>query len=265
MTKVCPECFGTGAIPVERPPHPPGSRPCRCEIARDIVRNMERAWKGLAKAPKLTESSLIDYPSRDVYITAREATFRSHLRYVAIRQGRNWSFQVSTDADLMTAWLASKALDGMQILDPDAATVSLDKLTLVDLVDPPDLLIVRLGVKSARNSAMPEVLLEALTTREHKGKPTWVWDQPTYPLGPAHLCFSDAVADFLRKWDHVPLDPGGDGGIEMITGTPSGTPPVSLATTLSAAAGASNSGTTRVVEPKPKEPKPKGKPRWSRS
>jgi hypothetical protein len=175
-------------------------------LVRDIIRNLNKAWRGLAAAPKINSSPLISYANRNAYITASDFTFRSHLRHVGIRQGRNWSFCVSSDADLITAWLANVAFSGREILDPEATSVSLEKFTLVDLVEPPDLLIIRLGVKSTRNVAMPEVFLEAISHRHHIGKPTWVVDQSGSRFEVGHLCFSDSAVDILKKWDYFELE-----------------------------------------------------------
>lgn len=256
--EVCPRCYGRGALDLEETHKGvPMTRPCECVLARDVCRNLDRAWRGLSAAPKIDSSPLLQCVNRDVYITASTPTFRCHLRHVGVRQGRNWSFTVSSDADLITAWLASAALAGKEILDPDATSVSMEKLTLVDLVDPPDLLIIRLGVKSARNSAMPEVFLEAISHRTHVGKPTWVVDQPDRRLNPSHLCYSEGVAEFLRDWDHLALDsemPGLE--IDLIGGTRQ-TQALDGGMTLSGIGNATNEGARRVERTAPPEKKRK--------
>lgn len=253
QTTICQKCYGRGAIELERTHHGiPITQPCTCVMAKDICRNLNKAWDRLAYATKITESPLLAYSNQNVYVTATIDTFRSHLKYVGIKQGRNWSFSVASDSELITAWLANVALSGKEILDPDAASVSLEKLTLVDLVEPPDLLVILLGVKSARNSAMPEVFLEAITHRAHIQKPTWIVDQPDRKLDPSHLCYSSQVAEFLREWDHFELDSVNPGlAIEMIGSehTPSvgvRGPVSSGAMTLSSAGNASNGGARRV-------------------
>jgi len=207
----CKKCGGRGVLRVEtaedlhlqRGTHPPSYRRCPCVLRRDIIANVDRGMRGLSSAPVVKESPLPAHLENDLWITASRTWFRAHLRHIAIRQPPQWYFKVITDADLMTAWLASVALKGKEILDPDAAKVSLTHLTLVDLVMPPTLLIVRLGVKQARNVASPEVLLEALRSREHEGKPTWVWDTPLERLTEGHTCFSVYVRDYLSDWAHL--------------------------------------------------------------
>lgn len=172
--------------------------------------NLERGMRGLSEAMPLDRgevSPLVRHTKNDVRLTASPLWMASHLRYTAARMPTHWGFRVVTDADLMVAWLATAALQGTEIIDPDArseaAPVSLTKLTLVDISEPPDLLIIRLGIKVARNSAMCEVLYEALTIRNHARKPTWLWDQPDFPFDQAHLAYSRQAEEFTAGWDRV--------------------------------------------------------------
>jgi len=211
--------------------HPPAYRRCKCVLHIDILANVDRGMPGLSKAVRVKSSSLSGGEAANMWITAPKPWFMSHLRHVAIRQPPTWYFKVASDVDLITAWLASAALKGHEILDPDAANVSLTHFTLVDLVTPPTLLIIRLGVKVARNVAAPEVLLEALQHRSALNLPTWLWDQPTYPLEEGHICYSAQIADYLSDWKHVQVKstspraiPTGTGGfVDLDISTP--TPP----------------------------------------
>lgn len=255
----CDKCYGKGYLDAGTDQRGiPLTRPCPCQIARDTVRNVNRAWSGLTSAPKIDDSPLVLYTEGDVYITASDNTLRAHLRHVGLRRGPYWGFKVVTDSDLMTAWLSPIGLVGKEILDPDAATVSTEKATLVDLVDPPELLIIRLGVKSARNSAMGEVLLEALYHRAHVGKATWVVDQPSRRFDPSHLAFSEDGLHHIQQFPRVVLDDLPPGlVIEMLSGekppaNQTGNPvtfQMSNPLTLSAgysSPGASSTSTTRI-------------------
>jgi hypothetical protein len=144
----------------------------------------------------------------NLWVTATHKAFREHLRHVAIRQGPKWSFCVVSDADLMDAWLAR--VDDNDIYDGDVEQMRRQPVTskygaLVDLVEPPGLLIIMCGVKAARNSAMPEVVLEALQHRAHLDKKTWIADQPDYRLVSGHISFSGAVGSFIETWKHLDL------------------------------------------------------------
>ena len=199
----CPQCKGTGMVRREsEPPHPPQYVRCSCVLRRDIIANVERGMAGLSKAPRIKSSPLLGLHDESVWVTGGIG-FLAHLRHVAVRQPATWMLRVTSDAELVTAWLASVALKGQDILDPDAYMVSTKHLTVTDLVLPPDLLVIRMGVKVARNEAASEVLAEALNERFHAGKPTWVWDEPHHPLNPGHLFWSDTVGRILKGFKQV--------------------------------------------------------------
>jgi hypothetical protein len=200
----CKTCLGTGLAPSEvAPPHPPSFKRCGCVLRRDILANVERGYTGLSQAPVLRgPSPLLARQNENLWITSGKS-FLAHLRHVAIRQPLTWSFKVVSDAELVTAWLATIALKGGDIIDPDAYTVSTKYLSVPDLVLPPDLVVIRMGVKVARNEAACEVLAEAINTRLHEGKATWLWDEPGHPLNSGHLFWSKEVARSLEGWPRV--------------------------------------------------------------
>jgi hypothetical protein len=190
----CPDCGGRGVVPDQTP------------------MNVERGWRGLMSAPRIPESPLMEVADNGdhAWVTAEGPPFRAHMRHVAVRMGRHWGFKVVSDADLLTAWLATAAAEGAKIIDPDLAArmapVSTTAITLVDLVDPPELLVVVLGVKAARNAAMPEVLAETITLRMHAGKPLWILDQPSRPLCEGHRAWSREVTELLDEARRIKLE-----------------------------------------------------------
>lgn len=199
----CELCLGTGAVPEKYdPPHPPSFRRCECVLRLDILANADRGLTGLSSAPVIGNTPLSGKEAQNLWITAGQE-FLSHLRHVAIRKPITWTFRVNSDAEMVTAWLATIAVSGQEIFDADAYTVSTRFMTLPDMVVPPDLLVVRMGVKVARNAAANEVLMEAVQLRMHENKPTWIWDEPHNPLGPGHLFWSDSLGRVLTRWERL--------------------------------------------------------------
>lgn len=213
----CNQCLGRGVVPVPKEDRPPATvgeltKPCVCVLAREVLANLERAWKGLSKADPILKSPLRGREKENLWITASGKTIKEHLRHVAARQGPRWYLGVVSDADLMNAWL-SKDIPDNEILDADIEVMrrrnrppSSEFAALVDVIEPPTLLVIRLGVKAARNKAMCEVFLEALLHREHLGKPTWIVDQPFAPLAEGHLSYSVQASGVLEEWPRVKLD-----------------------------------------------------------
>jgi len=207
----CKDCLGRGVVPSKvKSAIYVGERtqPCMCVLARDILANVERGWRGLTQAPKIESTRLMGQHGKNLWITMPTSQFRSHLRHIAIRMGPRWNFNVVSDADLMDSWLAR--VDDDDVYDGDVHNMRQAPVTskygaLVDLVEPPELLILITGVKAARNSAMPEVLLEALLHRNHINKPTWIIDNPDARLASGHISYDGHVGNFLRTWPHVNL------------------------------------------------------------
>jgi hypothetical protein len=170
---------------------------------------MERGWRGLSGAKMLPKSPLIGKENSDLWITSRDKTLRGHLKAVVAKHNPRWYFAVVTDTDLMDAWLhriPSQDLRDADIMDKRQKERPTDRYTaLVDLVEPPDLLIIRLGVKVARNSAMPEVLLETLHHRAHLSKFTWIVDHPDQQLAEGHISWDPRVGEFLSDWAYIGL------------------------------------------------------------
>ena len=209
--KVCPLCNGRGVVLSKRTSHTPveAVEPCVCRLREQLADRLESFWRGLSRVPKLDKPSvLMEYVDRSCRITAPESVMRSHLKSVLIRlllsRGMSFSARIITDEDLVTAWLSTAAI----ILDLEVAEnlPSLDYPTVKDLSLPPDLLVIRLGVKRARNEATPEVLLEALTQREHVNKVTWLWDQNDKLYQSGHIAFSSDVQNYVSIWPRKRLE-----------------------------------------------------------
>lgn len=199
----CPHCKGLGQVRIPMKGKPPKSRLCECTYLGLMNRKLENTWQGLSKVRPIKESPMFPYVDKKVWLTSEPNWLFLHLRHIVTRQPLEWTVKVITDKELMAAWLATAALAGVDILDKEAFEVTTRKLSIEDLVEPYDLVILRLGVKMARNSAMPEVLMEALSLREHLNKATWVWDQPTRSLGEGHRCWSLEVQDELSRYERI--------------------------------------------------------------
>jgi hypothetical protein len=179
---------------------------------------MERCWKGLSKAQRIPESPLQGKEVQNLWITAGEQALRSHLKAVVGQHHSHWYLAVITDIDLMDSWLHHvpdyDMLD-VDVLDKRQKGRPTDRYTaLVDLIEPPELLVIRLGIKITRNVAAPEVLLETLKHRQHKDKFTWVVDEPGKPFEEGHISWSPQIREFLSDWDRLTISDNGTGIVQ---------------------------------------------------
>ncbi|MEL7339237.1 MAG: hypothetical protein AAGM67_02035 [Bacteroidota bacterium] len=201
----CPICKGVGKIEIlDEETGLPKAKRCKCALKKDWKAHLEKTWAGLSSAKRIKKSNLPKLVNQDLWITSQETAFREHLRYTMFRQPLSWFVRVVGDTRLATAWFANMAIKGEQIIDAEvAASISLEAISLTDLVVPPDLLIIQLGVKVAPMSRMGDLVEETLRERKMAGKPTWLLDHPSRPLDVDHICFSETLMDYLLDWDHV--------------------------------------------------------------
>lgn len=211
----CPECAGKGWIYASSMltlPGEKGGHYCRC--AQDFlkIKNMERVWKSLSEAPM--PAGLRDEPPlrrllrHNVWMTAKEKHLKAHLKALAFSMNDMWDARVYSDKDLLKAWLNTAYAQGHKIYDTEISEsmVTVKAMYIDELVEPPDLVVLVLGVKQAPNKETPNVLLEAVRSRMHIGKPMWIVDQPDGRIDQMHhRGYSEQLEGLLAHWPHVRL------------------------------------------------------------
>lgn len=203
---VCKKCHGHGYVQVDEGHYGmPQAVPCSCVLKRALSVQARKAWGGLEIVPVKRSSLLKGKIRENIVVTANKPELMIHLRSALAHHARPEEFvKVVSDATLISAWLSNLARSDKDVIDPDYIR-ELRVASLEDLAESPTLLIIRLGVKTARNSAMPEVLAETIELRQHLGKPTWVVEETGKPLEEGHISWSRAVDDALDGWERVPL------------------------------------------------------------
>lgn len=202
----CPVCQGRGAVRFKLPGMiTPATKPCECVKIRDKLARMERVWKGMSTCAAPERTPLSGFLNRNCRITTTQANLKAHLHRLLWEVPNDFVITVESDRELAKAWLYTAKISG-DAYDSDVVQHEVKYVSLEDLSDYSDLLVVLVGVKVARNSASPELLLDVARGRDFKGKPTWVVDDPSMRLGPGHISYSDHVGDYFRKWRFLSLD-----------------------------------------------------------
>jgi len=209
----CQLCLGRGAIVSSGANGTPTAKRCDCVKFKDVKANVAKIWpqfdlNRVGRLPEGSRSPLQDYANRNLYVTASEPIFKMHLRHTAVRQGAFWGARVHADVSLFEAWFFTAKAKGAEIYDVNVRDTPLSEYpSIPEMVIPPELLILLMGVKNSRNVASPELLRETLKLRDFAGKPTWVVDQPNQIVTETHhLFYSAENKDWLDAWNHVTLD-----------------------------------------------------------
>lgn len=208
----CPRCGGRGWIYASSMLVLPGEKGGRyCECAQDILRlkNMDRIWRSLSEA-RMPGGLRRDPPlkkllGRNAWITAKEEHFRAHLKALAFTMPDLWDAKVYSDKDLLKAWLNTAYAQGHKIFDTELndTMVTVRAMYIDELVEPPEHVILMLGVKQAPNKETPNVLLEAVRSRMHIGRPMWIVDQPDSGIDQVHhRGYSEQLDGLLQHWPH---------------------------------------------------------------
>ena len=224
----CKRCGGSRFVSMPREQWPPDviqpQMPCpACSTAQAAERELQEgearlraAWACLPKVSPARSSPLLKRLRDNLRVRCNLADLRSHVALVVrsqLRQEPLFHLRVCTDIDLVTSWLYS----ANEIGDADASSHIMDEeredpiyRRMPDLVNPPDLLVLRLGIKLAPNKALPDLVLETLYAREHLDRPTWIIEKAGDPLTSAFPCYSKNLMEFLSDWPCVDLSTSAD-------------------------------------------------------
>lgn len=207
----CPKCGGTGFIYPDCIYTRPGEKGGEyCDCTKDALKlvNMESIWKSLSEAKDIpglrNDPPLKLFLRRNLWITTSEITFRRHMKALAYAMSSMWDCRVYADSQLLDSWFGTQKAQGIKIYDLEIERATLEAIDLPDLVTPPDLLVIFLGVKQLPNKEAPNALLEALGLRRYEGKPTWIVDQPDHRINEVHHRFySESLESLLSTWSHI--------------------------------------------------------------
>jgi hypothetical protein len=211
----CPHCKGRGFI--YGVSMLVGGRDCRCMLDTLRRENMEKIWRSLSEAkeiPALRDNPpLLRLTTRSLWITSPLELFRRHLKAVCYHKDTMWDCKVRTDAMILDSWFGTLKAQGAKIYDIEIEKSILEAIDIRDLVEPPELCVIVLGIKQLPNKEAPNSLLEAIGYRKHVGKPTWIVDQPDHPIDQMHHRFySETLDRWLRnkqQWPHLHLTSNG--------------------------------------------------------
>lgn len=206
MAKLCEKCGGIGLVKTDKTYRgEPIMTQCSCKLKESLLKQCDKAWMGLSQYPAKKQSPLKGKMKECIIISSDKENLCPHLKGAILNEKNPHLFiKVVSDANLMSAWLSNMSLAQSEIFDPDF-TRELSVRGLEDLAESPHLLIIRLGVKTARNVAMPEVLVETIELRNHLNKPTWIVVDPKQPLEQGHISWSSAVEEAIDGWNTIRL------------------------------------------------------------
>lgn len=193
--KLCGRCGGLGwmeaVVMDDQGTQHRASKPCQCLIARVV-----KARLGILRTVNMPQAPCLDsMTDRSLHLVGPWAIAGPQIKHAVVRRmwGLNpsWTCSVVTDADIRNAFFADR---------PNFAR-SKEPISLPDLMESPDLLVVRMGFLTMKNQDAPTMFLDALRSRSG---PTWVVEDPAEPLVQCRT-HSDRLDTLLESWTRVEL------------------------------------------------------------
>ena len=202
----CSRCRGVGDVQIEGVwVH------CVCVARLSKVQRVRACWPPdvlrAAGRNEVRQSALDGRLRENLRIRAERGVLVSHLARAVVASGRIELVRIASDADLVDAWLANVG----DLRDGEAAGHRGEQearyRNVSDLVAPPKLLVLYVGVRAARLADLPDLILEAIQVRQQRGLATWVVDTVDRPLAEGRCpAWREDLAAMLAGWPTVRLN-----------------------------------------------------------
>ncbi len=202
----CSRCRGVGDVQIEGVwVH------CVCVARLSKVQRVRACWPPdvlrAAGRNEVRQSALDGRLRENLRIRAERGVLVSHLARAVVASGRIELVRIASDADLVDAWLANVG----DLRDDEAAGHRGEQearyRNVSDLVAPPKLLVLYVGVRAARLADLPDLILEAIQVRQQRGLATWVVDTVDRPLAEGRCpAWREDLAAMLAGWPTVRLN-----------------------------------------------------------
>jgi hypothetical protein len=185
----CEKCGGIGVIEKEDRLYE-----CLCAYLRRRAAEMAPYIRKAPVNSKHLELPIIELTDKLLYVISPWADMKAIIKIVMIKNPKKY-IRITSDREIRDVFVGatSRAARGD---DEEQAMVF---NTLQDLMDIPDLVIVRLNEMHYKNKAAPGALVEAVSFRADRDKPTWMISDTDRPFTNNSHAWSESMAELLSS------------------------------------------------------------------
>lgn len=195
MDQACEKCSGEGVKTIVSPDGDERKNKlieCECAILKRLAFSMPPEVR-IAKVTKAhAVHPITQMMDRSIFVSAHYADVLALLK-VAIYKNNGRHVRMTSDAVIRNVGVGSMSRKSK---GEDARGDVFNDFN--DLMETPPLVVVWLNRLGHKNVAAAGFLIEALTVRLDKRRPTWVISDKDRPFGPGSIAHSDAVWSFLH-------------------------------------------------------------------
>lgn len=189
MNRDCSICGGSGIV--ER-----DSVAYECECA--FVRRMAAAMPPYLRRAEVKKEHLalpvMKCIKKHVMVVASWHDMKAILKAVMIANPKIY-LKVTSDREIRDVYVGNKSKAARGSADDDGPIYN----SLEDLMDQPDLVVVRLNELFYKNKAASGALEEAISYRLDRDKPTWLFSDSDKPFSLGSHAWSESVAEVVRS------------------------------------------------------------------
>jgi len=188
MEQKCEICGGVGVIEKD------GKLvECECAIVKRIAMSMPQYIRLAKVTDKHLSSNLVNRFNKTTFIIGSWNDMRSIIKIMYIKYSNKF-IKITSDREIRDVFVGSKSRSARG--DSDEVYNNLE-----DLVNTPDLIVIKLNEIAYKNKAAPGALEEALIFRMDRGKPMWIFSDINRPFSSASYSYSDNVMGILTDLD----------------------------------------------------------------
>lgn len=185
----CKICDGEGVIEIEGK-----LLECECSLLRRISASMPPYIRKTDVAPQHLVLPIIDFVDKQLFVISAWNDMKAIIKAVMIKYHEK-HFRITSDREIRDVYVGSRSATASAATEGDGLVFN----NLQDLMDAPDLVIVRLNELSYKNKAAPGALEEALSFRLDRDKPTWVISDTNRSFNEASHAYSESVWDLISS------------------------------------------------------------------
>jgi len=164
---------------------------CICSFLKRISASMPPYVRKAEVLPAHLELPIMEAVGRSVYVTATWSDMKAVVKAAMIKNPSKF-IRISSDAEIRDVFVGSKS-KAAKTADFEGEVYN----NLSDLMDPPDLMVVRLNEIAYKNKAAAGALEEALSYRLDRDKPTWVLSNVDRRFVVGSFAYSESIAELL--------------------------------------------------------------------
>jgi len=187
MTSKCEVCGGLGIT--EKGPR---AFECHCAFIKRVAAAMPLYIRKAEVTKEHLAHEIMKLTRRNMMVVSSWADMKAVIKALWISNPSKF-FKISSDREIRDVYVGSKSRAARG--DEEGKIYN----SLEDLMDMPDLAVVRLNELSYKNKAASGALEEAISYRTDRDKPTWLFSDIDRPFTLGSHAYSDSVADLIKS------------------------------------------------------------------